>query len=206
MLNKDAWVDRFMYLSDESQLIVAKAIMDELQLNEDTFDEDEYNHDKSAVLRKFFEEWIKNSRDTLELKSAKNILNSFNTLPADKKNKVVKEVLVILKKYDAEAEQEKKEHICKEEGHIFDKWKKESWTTEEVYWDAGPRGTIEVEHHRWYHTCKRCGFVEEDEHEPKSVAEARKAREKQSIRDYESISIIGRGAFGEGRRRRDCYQ
>ena len=31
----------------------------------------------------------------------------------------------------------------------------------------------------------------------KEVTKYRKAREKQSIRDYESLSIIGRGAFGE---------
>ena len=31
----------------------------------------------------------------------------------------------------------------------------------------------------------------------KEVQKYRKQREKQSIRDYESISIIGRGAFGE---------
>ena len=29
------------------------------------------------------------------------------------------------------------------------------------------------------------------------VAKYRKSREKQSIRDYESLAIIGRGAFGE---------
>ena len=29
------------------------------------------------------------------------------------------------------------------------------------------------------------------------MIKSRKSREKQSIRDYESIAIIGRGAFGE---------
>lgn len=179
MLNKDAWVNRFMYLSDESQLIVAKAIIEELRLNEDTFDEDEYNHNESAMLRNFFEEWIAKSKDTLELKNTKNILNSFNGLPSDKKSKVIDEILAILKKYDDEVKQENKEYICREEGHDFGKWEKVSWTTQEVYWDAGPRGTVEVEHHEWHRTCKRCGFVEEKDHEPKSVAEARKAKEKQ---------------------------
>ena len=51
MVNKSKWIYNYNSLDPNNQLEVAEAIMEELHANEETFDEEEYNHVLSKIVR-----------------------------------------------------------------------------------------------------------------------------------------------------------
>ena len=115
-----------------------------------------------------------------ELKKLSDIFKKYESLSQNNKKKVIKAVFEIIVKHLGIQEQEDKEKICQREGHTFGKWKKRTWTTKEVYWDAGPQGYVDVEHEVWERTCSRCGYVEEVEYEPQELIDQRKEKNKKA--------------------------
>ena len=57
MVNVDKWLYNFRCLEDRNQIKVAKAIMEELELNEEVAAEG-YDIEKSKVVREFFDKLI----------------------------------------------------------------------------------------------------------------------------------------------------
>jgi hypothetical protein len=94
-----------------------------------------------------------------------DILNSFAQCVEDSKKKNEHDIAV---------------NTCSTEGHVFSKWKKIKYSTKEEYWDAGPRGYVDVEHVEWKRTCTRCGFEERIDYEPQELIEERLEKNKQA--------------------------
>ena len=181
MLNKSKWIYNYNGLDPDNQLVVAEAIANELKDNEMTFDEDEYDKEKSRIVREFFNSIRNNARQSEELKKFADIFERYESLSQDNRKKVINEVFKIVVKYLGIQEQEDKEKICKQEGHTFGKWKHNIWTE---YIDTVidhqhvPNYPIELEN--WERTCSRCGFVEEVEHEPQELIDKRNEKNKKA--------------------------
>lgn len=179
MVNTKNWINNFKNLNPDNQLKVAEAIINELKDNEIILDESEYNKDQSKAIRNLFDKLKFSIEQRKESKKFATIIERFDSLSKSNKRKVIDELFKIIKKYYGIQEQETKKKICKEEGHLFGNWKMNSWTTKEVYWDAGSQGTIDVPHTEWYRTCARCGFIEKVKHEPQELIAARKEKQKE---------------------------
>ena len=180
MINKSKWIFNYNSLDPDDQLIVAEAIANELRDNEATFDENEYDKEKSRIVREFFNSIKTNAKKSEELKKIADIIERYESLSQSNRKKVINEVLGIIVKYLGIQEQKDKENICKKEGHTFGKWKRRTWTTKEVYWDAGPQGNVDVEHEAWERTCTRCGFTQEFDYEPQELIDERKEKNKKA--------------------------
>lgn len=180
MVNKSKWINNYNGLDPDNQLLVAEAIANELRVNEMAFDEDEYDKEKSRLVREFFNSIRNNVKQSEELKKLADIFKRYEKLSQSNRKKVINEVFGIIVKYLDIQEQEDKEKICQREGHTFGKWKKRTWTTKEEYWDAGPQGYVDVEHEVWERTCSRCGFVEKIDYEPQELIDERKEKNKKA--------------------------
>lgn len=180
MVNKSKWIYNYNGLDPDNQLVVAEAIANELKDNEMTFDEDEYDKEKSRIVREFFNSIRNNAKQAEELKKFADVFERYEKLSQSNRKKVINEVFGIIAKYLDIQEQEDKEKICQQEGHTFGKWKRRTWTTKEVYWDAGPQGYVDVEHEKWERTCSRCGFVEKFDYEPQELIDERKEKNKKA--------------------------
>ena len=105
------------------------------------------------------------------------LLFDFDNLTDEHKKRAVEEIIELINRHVSKQKQEENERTCEQEGHLFDEWNIRSWTTNEVVWDAGQRGYIEVEHYEWYRVCRRCKFKEKQDHEPEEEREKRIERE-----------------------------
>ena len=181
MLNKSKWIYNYNGLDPDNQLVVAEAIANELKDNEMTFDEDEYDKEKSRIVREFFNSIRNNARQSEELKKFADIFERYESLSQDNRKKVINEVFEIVVKYLGIQEQEDKEKICKQEGHTFGKWKHNKWTERiDTVIDHQHVPNYPIEHENWERTCSRCGFVEEVEHEPQELIDKRNEKNKKA--------------------------
>lgn len=180
MVNKSKWINNYNGLDPDNQLLVAEAIANELRNNEMAFDEDEYDKEKSRIVREFFNSIRNNAKQSEQLKKYADIFERYEKLSQSNRKKVINDVFGIVVAYLDIQEQEDKEKICQQEGHTFGKWKRRTWTTKEVYWDAGPQGYVDVEHEVWERTCSRCGFVEKVDYEPQELIDERKEKNKKA--------------------------
>ena len=105
-------------------------------------------------------------------------LQSFHELPVEYQMKILKSFEKSVDDTTSQYQQDIAEATCAKCGHDFSKWKKITWNSRAVIWDAGPQGYADVENTKWERTCQRCGFVEEVLDEPKEAYEERKEREK----------------------------
>ncbi len=181
MLNKSKWIYNYNGLSPDSQLEVAEAIVDELRDNELTFDESEYDKEKSRIIREFFDTIVLNLEENEELKKVANILGEVENLSQNNKRKVIDEVFGVVVKYLGIQKQENKEKVCHQEGHIFGKWEHNICTTYiDTVIDHQRVHNFPVEHENWKRTCSRCGFVDVVDHEPQELIDTRKEKNKKA--------------------------
>ena len=62
MKNKKQWIINFQSLDPNNQLEIAEAIIKELELNEYSLDDDEYDKKKTRLLKSLFDEYIKKNK------------------------------------------------------------------------------------------------------------------------------------------------
>lgn len=68
MVNKSKWINNYNGLDPDNQLLVAEAIANELRDNEMAFDENEYDKEKSRIVRGFFNSIRNNAKQSEQLK------------------------------------------------------------------------------------------------------------------------------------------
>lgn len=179
MVNKSKWVYNYNSLNPDSQLEVAEAIANELRDNELFFDESEYDKEKSKIIRKFFGTIKLSVEKSKELKKIASISERFEGLSQNNKRKVIDEIFQIVTKYFGIQEQENKEKVCQQEGHIFGEWKYVQRTTYiDTVIDHQRVHNFPVKQENWKRTCSRCGFVYKVDHEPQELIDARKEKAK----------------------------
>jgi len=179
MVNKSKWVYNYNSLNPDSQLEVAEAIANELRDNEVVFDESEYDKEKSKIIRKFFGTIKLSVEKSKELKKIASISERFEGLSQNNKRKVIDEIFQIVTKYFGIQEQENKEKVCQQEGHIFGEWKYVQRTTYiDTVIDHQRVHNFPVKHENWKRTCSRCGFVYKVDHELQELIDARKEKAK----------------------------
>lgn len=181
MVNKSKWIYNYNGLTPDSQLEVAEAITNELRDNRLFIDEGEYDKEKSKIIENFFNTIRLNTEQNEELKKIENVFEKFENLSQNNKGKVINEVFETITKYLDIQEQENKEKICQQEGHIFGKWEHNKWTTYiDTVIDHQHIHDFPIEHEDWERTCSRCGFVDKVDCEPQELIDARKERNKKS--------------------------
>ena len=127
-VNVKKWVDNFDNLTEGSQLVVVKAIIEFLKENESIFTEKEYDRKTSSSFHSFLEEQLPILKSRAIYKKISDILIRFNILSDKNKKNVLLEVYDVFKKYLAIQEKENKEEECRIGGHDFKKWKHKKWT------------------------------------------------------------------------------
>jgi len=99
-----------------------------------------------------------------------SILPEINDLSDEQLTKLVVTIVDTVHKYTKENEQQRKENICQNDGHIFTAWQEHKYTIyvspAEAYGiegllNGGTNPTIPIKKIKWYRTCERCGFKEE---------------------------------------------
>ena len=174
MVSKSKWIYNYKCLKPDSQLEVAEAIISELKDNEMVFNEIEYDKEKSRIIREFFHSIKQNEKQLDELKKIADVFKGFESLSQNNRRNVINEVFEIIVKYLGIQEQENKEKVCRQEGHVFGKWKHKKWTEYiDTVIDHQHIHDFPVEHENWERTCSRCGFVEKVDHEPQELIDAR---------------------------------
>ena len=178
-VNVKKWVDNFDNLTEESKLVVVKAIIECLKENESIFTEKEYDRKMSSSFHSFLEEQLPILKSRAIYKKISDIIIRFNILSDKNKKNVLLEVYDVFKKYLAIQEKENKEEECRIGGHDFKKWKHKKWTEYvKTVIDHTPVEKYPVDHECWCRTCKRCGFEESMEEEPEEVRVAREVANK----------------------------
>ena len=181
MANKSKWISNYNCLDPNDQLLVAEAIKNELRDNEMTFNEDEYDKEKSRIVREFFNSIRTNANQLEELKKFTDVFGRYKSLSLNNRKKFINEVFKIVLKYLGIQEQENKEMICQQEGHMFGKWKHNKWTEYiDTFIDHQRVHNYPIEHENWERTCSRCGFVDELEYEPQELIDERKEKNKKA--------------------------
>lgn len=168
--------NRIMELSESQKIEVAELLTEELKYIDRYGDVHDSEHSKRSI--QLLVTLISLLKDKEKQKDYEQMLAKFSSLPTNKQVRVLNVAKGEFKKIEAEETKRANEKQCREEGHIFSKWDKRTWTTKEVYWDAGPQGYIDVEHHEWNRTCSRCGFKETVDREPQELIDERKAKAK----------------------------
>jgi len=179
MLDVKKYVEKYEYLTPDNQLKVAKAIITELNDNEEFLDDNEYDKKKSSIVRKGINSIINNINKKEELKELSKTFKNFNRLSEKNKEKAILEIAKVIDEYNNIQIQENKEATCARNGHIFSNWKKKTYTTSEMVWDAGQTGSVSVKHDVWERTCNRCECTQTVKKEPQEVKEARQAKAKE---------------------------
>ncbi len=189
-IDVNTWKSRFFDLSPMNQLLIAQAIVDELEFNngdvEEYGNEDEYTGydiEKAVSVVDAIQTYIYTSeqinKKRSQLKKQKDILNNFKNLPDNVKNKITKDIVYeIEQKTDNYYEQEKV-RICQEEGHKFGNWYKDVRELAPTYHEHEtarlvldesrnvireiPETVITKEEHvkiTWNRTCKKCNYTQ----------------------------------------------
>lgn len=186
MVNISKWIYNYNSLNPDNQLLVAEAIVNELRDNEITFDDGEYDKEKSKIVREFFELIINNVKQAEELKKFANIFERYEELSQDNRKEVINKIIEIIVKYLGIQEQEEKVQVCRKQGHINTPWKRIDYieTIENPYW--GSRDYIVMDQWikekrtKWVRECKRCGYVETVMEEPQELIKASKEKNKKA--------------------------
>ena len=188
MVNKSKWVYNYNSLNPDDQFEVAAAIANELKDNEIFLDEDEYDKEKSRIVREFFNSIKHNTKQSENLKEFADIFERFECLSQNTKRKVINDIFEIVAKYIGIQEQENKEKVCEHEGHIFGEWKHNNWTEYiDAVIDHEHVHDYPIEHENWKRTCSRCGFVDKVDYEPQELIDERKEKNKKArIKKLES--------------------
>ena len=185
-LSVDAWINRFSDLTPKNQLTVAKAIVEELELNRELTLEDEedndfigYDLEQSEKIENIIYAYIYNAIKKEKLAEEKEVLESFMNLPEEIKKEVIKIIITIME-YETKNYQEQEQiKKCELDGHDYTNWcryvKKNNpeYHEHEVFKvEKNPDGSIsytepetriykeEQEQIIWKRYCKKCGFVE----------------------------------------------
>ena len=184
MKNKNQWMSKFQSLDSKSQLEIASSIVDELYLNEEAIYDDEYDKEKSKIVRDLFNKYIEQAKGKEQLLKLQELLNSFNNLSEIDKQEFIIRMYNATSHYLKEVEQREKNkkiqdkrrakrEFCKINGHNFGDWKEKNWITYEEYNNSeyifGPASIIEVKHTKWYRSCKHCGSVQTKHTKPIEV-------------------------------------
>lgn len=189
MKNKKQCVINFQSLDSNNQLEIAEIIIKELELNEYSLDDDEYDKKKSKLLKSLFDKYIKKISNKAELLQVQQTFNRFNNLSDEDKQVFVNQVFDSLVNYcdeidertiseSKEQELQIKREFCENNGHDFSEWKKITYTTEEELRPSGIEelhlgvgGTHKVKHVEWRRRCKYCGYVQTTKEKPQEIKE-----------------------------------
>lgn len=178
MKNAANWARKFSDFSENYQLEIAELIIDELAFNEQ-IGEESYDSEKSANVRKTFEQLRGYLERQLEDEELTSLFGRISSLSDENKEGLSKAIHALLTKYFDKQEQEDKEAVCEEEGHDFGPWEHKKWTSyERVCIDHQLVDNYPIPHEEWKRTCLRCGFVETVKREPDEVREERLKKEK----------------------------
>ena len=153
MVNKKAWQDNFSKLDAESQLEVARAIVEELKNNEEFHITDSYDEKKSREVRDFLVALIASTGSKTVLDDLKTGIQQFDSFSKDVKDFVVSGIIDALKEGEQFHEQEQAREVCNLKGHVFGEW---------IEVDKYTGAVLNKSHQDGIMTrmCHRCSFVE----------------------------------------------
>ena len=119
MVNKNRWIYNYNGLDPDDQLEIAASIISELRDNEASLDDEEYEKEKSKKIRELLNKILLRTNYDKELQS---IVEKFEKLSQDNKEKVIMELFRIISMYSETQKHEAIVQTCREEGHVFSKW------------------------------------------------------------------------------------
>lgn len=94
----------------------------------------------------------------------KEIIERYNKLSKDQKEKVLKKIINIIKKYEDINIQKELEEQCNLNGHDFTEWDYKSEIKSRT--DVGERIPYNYKSETWTRTCNRCGFIDKKNRKP----------------------------------------
>lgn len=176
-MNKKAekYIYGFYALDTDDQLEVAEAVSNELLLNEQSLDDDEYDMEKSRDLRNLFDVLLMNTDNIKQHNNFVDLLEKFKQLSTRNKKEVMKNIKETI-------EEVSKKDVCEKNGHNFSAWVKYIYSENRQVATDGLNGlnTYLYEYPVWKRTCKRCGYEERSETKPSKVINAKNVINKNS--------------------------
>ena len=174
MIKNINWTRNYEKLDPNNQLLVAETIANELKLNEKYLEENEYDHKKSKIVRELFSSILKDLKKPEEFNKFDSVFKKFDDLSLSNKRKLINVIYDIVCTYVRLQEQENKETICKNSGHLFGNWVYNKWTN---YIDAEVDNhhvhNLPIERQEWTRICSRCGHIETVQKEPQELVQKR---------------------------------
>lgn len=180
---KEYWENIVVNMDPDNQLELARVLIKELHLNEDSLNENEYDMSLSIKLRSTLEEYAKQETNKIEGEKLLNILDRFIGLTLGNQKKIIDSVVPCFLSVMEEVIKNDKILHCSKEGHAYgdNSWKRNEWTTRETtYIDHQKVPDYPIEHVNWTRQCPNCGFIEETDIEPLEAQKQREGTEKQA--------------------------
>ncbi len=171
------WAEEFFCLDEKEQLEIAKFIIEELEVNESISKDTEsftYDCELSANIRSSLEKLKEYLEVSISTQKINELFERISSLSDDNLRKLSKDMAGLLKSSIKKQKKAEKKETCARVGHDFTLWEHNEWTTfEDVVIDHQHVDGYPIPHENWTKKCRRCGFVETTEKEPKEVKEAR---------------------------------
>ena len=181
MLNKDKWFNNYANLSPESQLEIADKIVEELKLNEYSFDPNEYDIERSKMLRGFIKDLYLKLKDKSKLNNVASVIERFNKLNSKNQMKVIDSVYQDFVKSLDKVELIQLQNRCKNKGHHYGKWEHIKWNTySDIYIDHMFVKDYPTKHECWERKCSLCGFVQSVKKKPRDLVKIEKEASKKA--------------------------
>ena len=151
------------------QLEFAEILVNELIANNECYDENEYDIDKSYDYLDNLTSLVEKIKKKKELRKIKKKKDRYNNLPKPKQKILLKEIVKILNniEYDFTPETNNK---CRSEGHKYSDWEEIRYIEEQLRKDEdNKKKFIKTESYYCIKKCKRCGYEIKVEKEPEEI-------------------------------------
>lgn len=177
-------------LNFEQQGEVAKIIAESSKDRQYHFMEKE---EDMAKVNNFFERIIKSVKQKQVIEGKPSIIKRFKELSQVNKEKALSSIIEIIESAIKDQEKENNEKICRQEGHIFNKWEKIEYempvyigSEKDYHYDRNgykksyTKDIYETQNViKWRRYCQRCGYIEKSLEEPDELIEERLEIERQ---------------------------
>lgn len=192
----NAYKNRFANLKEEEKIQIAEILVDEIQKNIPISREEKNIYSDKCI--QTIKDIISLNNHQKEEEKNIDLIKRFSHLSYKNKIEVLNSMAKAITKIEKKEEEKAHKKQCKEEGHVFSKWERKRYTKtvlnpyyhsrDYVYCGPGEEQKyIPKEYDVWERACKRCGFVEQVEKEPKEVTEEKKPnRKKEKLRNLKN--------------------
>lgn len=155
------------------QIEIAELLINELLINNECFEKDEYDYEKSYECIDNLTTLTQKIKNKIEVRKIKTLRKRFNNLSKSKQKLLLNELIKLISNIEKGFINQNSK--CREEGHDFCEWEERMYITELLNRDDDNNKSFKcVQKNYWIKKCKRCGYEQKLEKEPSEITYKKK--------------------------------